>query len=642
MRNRLLTILLILSLTMLCSPASAVHGFRAKYANVLRHYSLQATDSLKYKAALFIIDNMEGHCSPEGVAMDKYIAHIQTMKKAKGIRELQATWQASLKDGDVDIVPDSAVVSDDFLINDIDNAFSAWQRSQWKDSVPFSLFCRYILPYRINDEHFGGNWREPLRKQYGAVIEGVADIRKAFTLVRDTVFKVIALSNSYCKYNLDPLTCNIVGRAECSQRCILLVAVLRALGIPAAIDGTPMWADYSNKGHAWAAMIMGNGDTYTVFEKDKEAKRMNPVDASLFLPRYKTWETDGFPYDIKTSKTPVKIYRMCYDRCNEIGEYDVMWLKSSFIKDVSAEYGLTSNVAIKADSASAVYLCAYMSGRDWVPVAKAFHEGGNIIFPNVGKGSVCVPIAVVDGKKKALSCPFLVGSNGIERWFSPSPSGAKTITIDRKYPLCSYTTDTWAGMRGAVFEGSMTADFSVADTLAVITAVPSYMTPIDVSSSKRYRFLRYHAPRLNRSSLAELLFYTSGDTGDTKLLVGRHFAEGVDSANIGNVFDGNPATICKGISVGYTIGLDLGEGNSQSVTKITLSPSTDLNFVEKGHLYELYCYDTEWKMLGRVYAHEDKLTFDNVPENAILLLKDRSGGMEERIFEYRDGKQVWH
>lgn len=127
---------------MLCSPASAVLGFRAKYANVLRHYSLQATDSLKYKAALFIIDNMEGHCSPEGIAMDNYIAHIQTMKKAKGIRELQATWQASLKDGDVDIVPDSAVVSDDFLINDIDNAFSAWQRSQWKDSVSFSLFCR--------------------------------------------------------------------------------------------------------------------------------------------------------------------------------------------------------------------------------------------------------------------------------------------------------------------------------------------------------------------------------------------------------------------------------------------------------------------------------------------------------------------
>ena len=68
---------------MLGSPVSAIQGYREKYANVLRHYSQQATDSLKYKAALFIIDNMEGHCSPEGVAMDKYIAHIQTMKKAK-------------------------------------------------------------------------------------------------------------------------------------------------------------------------------------------------------------------------------------------------------------------------------------------------------------------------------------------------------------------------------------------------------------------------------------------------------------------------------------------------------------------------------------------------------------------------------
>lgn len=403
-----------------------------------------------------------------------------------------------------------------------------------------------------------------------------------------------------------------------------------------------MWADYSNKGHAWAAMIMGNGDTYTVFEKDKVAKRLNPVDASQFLPRSKTWETDRFPYDIKTSKTPVKIYRMCYDRCNEVGEYDAMWLKSSFIKDVSAEYGLTADVAIKADGTSAVYLCAYMSGRDWMPVAKAIPDGGKVVFSNIGLGSVCVPIAIVDGKKEVLSCPFLVGDNGAERWFTPSPSETRTITIDRKYPLCSYTTDTWANMRDATFEGSMTENFSVADTLAMITAVPSYMTTINVSSSKRYRFLRYHAPKLNRSSLAELQFYNSDNVGGTKQLTGRRFAEGVDSANIGNVFDGNPATICKGTSVGYTIGVDLGEGNEQNVAKITFSPSTDLNFVEKGHLYELYYFDTEWKMLGRVYAHEDKLTFDNVPENAILLLKDRSGGMEERIFEYKDGKQVWH
>lgn len=643
MKNKLPAILLLLTLAAVAHiPASAAPGYREKYRNVLEHYSRETSDSLKYKAALYLIDNMNGHCSPEGAAMDSYIRRIHTMKKAKGIRELQEAWHASLREGSVGLTPDSTVVTDAFLIKDIDNAFLSWQQSQWKDSVTFSLFCRYILPYRVNEEHFGRNWREPLREQYGAVIDGVTDIRKAFALVRDTVFKVIALSNAYCEYDLDPMTCNTVGRAECSQRCVLLVAVLRALGIPAVIDGTPMWADYSNKGHAWVAMVMANGNTYTVFEKDKEAKLLNPVDASQFLPRYKTWEKDGFPYTVKTEKTPVKIYRMCYDHCNKVGKYDAMGLGSPFIMDVSGEYGLTTDVTITTDCTADIYLCAYMSGRDWMPVAKAKAAGGSVTFKNVGKGSVCVPIAVIDGKKKVLSCPFLVGSKGVERRFTPVPAKSRTITIDRKYPLCSYTTDTWAAMRGAVFEGSMTEDFAVTDTLAVITDVPSYMTTLSVSSPKRYRFLRYHAPQLNRSSLAELQFYASDDAGGTRLLTGTPFAKGVDMPNIGKVFDGNPATICRGMNTGYTIGLDLGEGNGQRVAKITFSPSTDLNFVEKRHLYELYYFDTEWQMIGREYARQDKLTFSNVPENAILLLKDRSGGMEERIFEYEDGKQIWH
>lgn len=617
------------------------HTYRERYAGVLEHYSSDA-DSLKYKAALYIIDNMEGHRSPEGVAMESYISRIHTMRRSKGIRELQAAWYASLKEGRVETVPDSCVVSSDFLISDIDNAFCTWQQSQWKDSITFGQFCRYILPYRINDEHFGGNWRGPLRQRYGAVIEGVTDMRKAFAIVRDTVFNVIALSNAYCPYNLDPLTCNAVGRAECSQRCILLVAVLRALGIPAVIDGTPMWADYSNKGHAWGAMVMNNGDTYTVFEKDREARRLNPVDASQFMPQYRVWEQDGFHYAVKTEKTPVKIYRMCYDRCNKVGKYDAMGLDSPFIKDVSGEYGLTTDVTIRTDSASEVYLCAYLSGRDWMPVAKAEPSGGSVTFRNVGKGSVCVPITVTDGRKTVLSCPFLVGEEGVERLFTPLMSRTGAITVDRKYPLCSYTTDTWAAMAGATFEGSMTEDFAVADTLAMITAAPCYMTTVSVSSGRRYRFLRYHAPQLNRSSLAELQFYTSDDAGGTRLLTGTHFAKGVDMADIGKVFDGNPATICRGRDVGYAIGLDLGDGNGQRVTRITFCPSTDLNFVEKGHLYELYYFDTEWRMIGREYARQDRLTFNNVPENAILLLKDRSGGMEERIFEYKDGKQIWH
>lgn len=75
---------------------------------------------------------------------------------------------------------------------------------------------------------------------------------------------------------------------------------------------------------------------------------------------------------------------------------------------------------------------------------------------------------------------------------------------------------------------------------------------------------------------------------------------------------------------------------------IRFAPATDLNFVEKGHLYELYYFDTEWHLIGRQIAQKEELLFKQVPSGALLLLKDKTAGKEERIFEYKDGKQVWH
>ena len=75
--------------------------------------------------------------------------------------------------------------------------------------------------------------------------------------------------------------------------------------------------------------------------------------------------------------------------------------------------------------------------------------------------------------------------------------------------------------------------------------------------------------------------------------------------------------------------------------EIRFAPSTDLNFVEKGHLYELYYFDTDWHLLKRVYSQGTSLTFHDVPKNALLLLKDRTGGREERIFNFENGKVRW-
>ena len=49
-----------------------------------------------------------------------------------------------------------------------------------------------------------------------------------------------------------------------------------------------------------------------------------------------------------------------------------------------------------------------------------------------------------------------------------------------------------------------------------------------------------------------------------------------------------------------------------------------------------------WHSIQKQVADDFELTFHNVPQNALLLLKNRSRGKDERIFLYRDIKQVWY
>ena len=53
---------------------------------------------------------------------------------------------------------DIETITADFLIKNIDLAFTAWEKP-WAKHVGFDDFCEFILPYRINNEPIS-NWRE--------------------------------------------------------------------------------------------------------------------------------------------------------------------------------------------------------------------------------------------------------------------------------------------------------------------------------------------------------------------------------------------------------------------------------------------------------------------------------------------------
>lgn len=82
--------------------------------------------------------------------------------------------------------------------------------------------------------------------------------------------------------------------------------------------------------------------------------------------------------------------------------------------------------------------------------------------------------------------------------------------------------------------------------------------------------------------------------------------------------------------------------NECRISEIKFTPVSDGNNIQNGHTYELWGFDNYWKKLGHCIAQSrESITFHNVPTNMLLLLKDKTKGVEERIFLYNN-KQLWY
>lgn len=62
-----------------------------------------------------------------------------------------------------------------------------------------------------------------------------------------------------------------------------------------------------------------------------------------------------------------------------------------------------------------------------------------------------------------------------------------------------------------------------------------------------------------------------------------------------------------------------------------------------GDTYELLYHDgqREWRTLGGQKAVSSSLIYENVPDNALLWLRNHTRGKEERAFYYEHGKQIF-
>lgn len=107
------------------------------------------------------------------------------------------------------------------------------------------------------------------------------------------------------------------------------------------------------------------------------------------------------------------------------------------------------------------------------------------------------------------------------------------------------------------------------------------------------------------------------------------------------IFDGDLSTyFLRPRKMEPWVGLDFGK--PQRIVKVRYCPRSDTNFIEIGNLYELLFWkNNDWESLGKKIAQTQELVYKDVPSNGLYLLRNLSGGKEERIFTYENNKQVW-
>lgn len=216
---------------------------RPELEKVLNRYSQKPEDSLKYRAACFLIENMPYHSFYEGKSIETFKNAYQ-QAKTEGYMGQEAINQIVNNHHGIDYyklnkVNDSHAVTAEYLISNIEHAFMVWQKQPWGKDVTFNDFCEFILPYRIEDEPLE-NWKEYYYNKYQPVLDSLLTTNKiedAASIICDYLTRdpwTFILNMPTPHLGADYLFTERSG--SCRDRCDLATYVMRSLGIPGAAN----------------------------------------------------------------------------------------------------------------------------------------------------------------------------------------------------------------------------------------------------------------------------------------------------------------------------------------------------------------------------------------------------------------------
>lgn len=624
---------------------------RMELEKVLCRYQASPEDSLKYKVACFLIENMPYYTYYKGKLLEQYLTYYTMLQDARSKKVSPQAMVDSMTSmygpftvDSLEEYKDIATIDSAYLCDNIEWAFKVWQEQPWGKNISFADFCEYVLPYRIGDETLD-YWREDIYRKYNPLLDSLRassvldkeDPLVAARCLYDSIRKRSRFFTTTTPRGLPHVGPKIAQSVSgsCRELSDYVIYVCRALGIPCAIDFIPLHGG-GNDGHQWVSFTDKYGTLYyqEFPDKLKETRKNELCDASK----------------IKTYRYTFSLNRDMQEEMLRLDTAIVPFFRDPHVIDVTADYARTYKKELEmpvsmlyrgTPRSRIAYLCG-SSRMDWEPVAWTEFDGKHLTFNDVQIGPVMRIATYERGRLRFWTDPFEITVSGEFHLFTPSES-VQDVTLFAKYPL-RQDEKYQKRMIGGVFEGSNDPDFRQREVLFLIEKQPERLRTMAYSRSLApYRYVRYIGPEKGHCNVAEIEFYEAGGllplSGKIIGTPGCYQQDG--SHEYTNAFDGNTET-----SFDYTepyggwTGLDL--GTLKVIDKIVYTPANRDNYVRSLDEYELsYCTKRGWRTLGQQTAMLDSLVYKRVPKGALLLLQNHTRGNQERIFVYEGGKQVW-
>lgn len=579
----------------------------------------------KNEVAGYLVRSMIGRYSSIGAGIDSIEMMYRKLPNGKSWQfdSLQLSRIRVFEKMPVRDVPDLENLNAEYLINNIDDAWKYKESMLWNNNLDIHSFNELILPYRNGNENIT-DWRNSYRKKYRKIQPRLKNVRNSVTAA-SIVSKAIGRMrfnqqvNSPHRTALDLLEAPI---GYCREDCDRTIFAMRAFGIPVAIDQILVSPDHG-KSHFWNV----------VYDNDDKIFRM--------FDNYRNPPTKDSIHDDQRSKG--KVYRQCngfnFDRLKKFTNLDEVpvYLKNPRLTDVTSEYFGLNQATIDIDDMNRDIYLGIFTSQDVLPIDVAERRGNKAIFKNIEPWIIYFPIKIEDSKYQICGTPFILTDQGKTILFNPDDNTKRKIRINRKMPVTFNLKEKLSSIIGTTVSLGKTSEGPWKE-IDSITRMPEHAYyKVSFPPDMNCRYIRLRSTLKRKPEFGEIIVSKDLLAMDKLPL---SFCNIKKKGKWNNLIDGDILSwyhyVAGNKGVILKIESDIDSGN------IFIIPRNDDNYVVPGQEYELFYFSNSgWRSLGRKIANDFYIDYE-VPDNAVLWLRNNTKGSEEQIFIYRNGKQLFN